>query len=292
MPSRRQHTHTEAWPEICQLCLWQEQMVYERIRPVVLFGDGPAERAEQTAGNEQTIRRQADAFDQTGMMSLFRRHASAADPEDQRTLPPPLRQLIVDCAAQYPDLSLREIAQVCFVQYNRRPSHHTIKEVLANGSPPTTRQRWYPLYDEITDGFQRRKAVVRFHAQGWSPSAIVGYLHAGRSTIYDILKRWKTEDLAGLPDKSRANTRPVRKVDLVIKQEIRKLQEPPELGAFRIQSALKRMGIHLSRATCGRILAENRQLYGSNKAEKEEQAPKEHPFKSVSEKVKEPSDEA
>jgi hypothetical protein len=83
----------------------------------------------------------------------------------------------------------------------------------------------------------------------------------------------------GLDEKSRANTRPVRKVDLATKNAVRKLQENPELGAFRIYAALRQMGIHVSRATCGRILAENRALYGTGKPPKEAQPPKQHPYK-------------
>jgi len=278
MPTRKQHVHSEELSDIRQLCLWKEQLLYERIRPVVLFGDTPAERAQQTDAQERTLRRQTERFDQEGMLGLFRQPPQLAS-EDHRTLPPPVRQLIVDLRVQYPDLGLREMAQICFVQWNRRPSHHTIKAIIANGPPPTTLERWYPFYEHIADGFQRRKIVVTLHAQGWTASAIAGYMGTARSTIYDVLKRWKDDDLAGLPDKSHANTRPVRKVDMAIKQEVRHLQENPELGAFRIQSALKRIGIHLSQATCGRILAENRQLYGWQKSPKEPKEPKEHPFK-------------
>jgi putative transposase len=57
----------------------------------------------------------------------------------------------------------------------------------------------------------------------------------------------------------------VRKVDLRAIEAIRRLQENPNLGAFRVHAALKQMGIELSRATCGRIMALNRKLYGLKK---------------------------
>jgi hypothetical protein len=44
-------------------------------------------------------------------------------------------------------------------------------------------------------------------------------------------------------------------------QEVKKLAENPELGAYRVSAALEQMGIKLSRATCGRLLALNRDLY-------------------------------
>jgi hypothetical protein len=95
--------------------------------------------------------------------------------------------------------------------------------------------------------------------------AVIQTACSTRSTVHETLKRWKIEGVEGLEDKSRANTRRVRKVTLATKRRIRQLQENPELGAFRIQAALRREGIHLSQATCGRILAENRALYGLGK---------------------------
>ena len=38
------------------------------------------------------------------------------------------------------------------------------------------------------------------------------------------------------------------------------------LGKWRMHTALLRMGIEVSPATCGRIMAANRQLYGIEKA--------------------------
>ena len=50
--------------------------------------------------------------------------------------------------------------------------------------------------------------------------------------------------------------------------EVRKLQENPELGEFRVHAALLQLGIKLSPRTCGRILALNRSLYGLDKPTK------------------------
>jgi hypothetical protein len=41
--------------------------------------------------------------------------------------------------------------------------------------------------------------------------------------VYAALKRFKDEGVRGLDEKSRANTRPVRKVDLATKNAVRKL---------------------------------------------------------------------
>ena len=38
-------------------------------------------------------------------------------------------------------------------------------------------------------------------------------------------------------------------------EEVRKLAQNPQIGAFRVHAALKQRGFDLSRTTCGRILA-------------------------------------
>lgn len=43
------------------------------------------------------------------------------------------------------------------------------------------------------------------------------------------------------------------------------MQDSPELGAYRVRAALEQIGIHLSQAICGRLLALNRKLYGIEK---------------------------
>ena len=63
---------------------------------------------------------------------------------------------------------------------------------------------------------------------------------------------------------SRTSKQP-RKATLQVRNEIRKLQQNPLLGEWRMHTALKRIGIQVSPATCGRIMAANRQLYGIEK---------------------------
>lgn len=167
---------------------------------------------------------------------------------------------------------------VCYVQFGRRPSPTSVQQVLAEGPRPSIKERRYPRYAGIPDSAARRHEVVALHAEGWNPTNIAGYLDISRVTVYDVLRRWKAEGVDGLADKSRANTRK-RVVDVALKQEVRKLQENPELGAFRIHAALHQMGIHVSPTTCGRILAENRQLYGLGKPAQAPKEPKEHPHK-------------
>ncbi len=70
-----------------QLSLWAnglEHRTFELIRPVVLFGQSPAERARETGAAERTIRCKADRFDAYGMASLF-----ADDAPPRRPAAPP-----------------------------------------------------------------------------------------------------------------------------------------------------------------------------------------------------------
>ena len=156
---------TEDWSQLRLRLRWPEQVAYELIHPVVLNGETAQERARQTGENRRTIDRKADRFDQQGMLGLFPAQKSQTT-EDPRSLPPPMRQLIVDLHAEVPGMSLREIAEICQVRYGRRPSHHPVQKVLASGPSPTVPPRRYPPYSQIPDPVQRRLAVVRLHADG------------------------------------------------------------------------------------------------------------------------------
>jgi len=278
---RERRERTDNYHLILQWCRTPEQRLYESIRPITLFGLPPAERAEETGVAESTLRRAAAAFDTHGMISLFR--PTKAQREDHhRSLPVAMRQLIVDLKAEYPDFTDGEIAAICAIQFSgRRPSHHTVKAVLADGPPPSRSARQFPRYDEIGSPEERRHAVIRLHAQGWSISTIARYLEVSRPTIYEILSRWVKEGVQGLADKSHANTSKTG-VDLPTRNLIRKKQEEnPLLGEFRMYAALKQLGISVPPRTCGRIMAENRQLYGIKPPPKEPHKPKPHPFKAL-----------
>ncbi|SRR6266566_5650492 len=66
---RRERTHD--WQKIQQYTLWPEQKVYELLRPVVLFNEAVAERAQETGSAERTLYRKAEQFEEHGMASLF-----------------------------------------------------------------------------------------------------------------------------------------------------------------------------------------------------------------------------
>lgn len=241
----------------------------------MVFGGSIAERARETgAVSERTLRRKADVFDEEGMMSLF-----ASEPAKHRGLPPAMRRLIIDRKAEYPAFSFGEIARICYVAFGRRPSKHTVKRVLEEGPTPLMPVRRYPPYHEMPGGRKRREAIVELHADGWTVKAITGYLKTSETTVYRILNRWAKEGVEGLEDKPRGRPKGSGKVDLAAMNAVRKLQQNPRLGAFRVHAALKQMGIDLSRATCGRIMAENRRVYDLGKPRGgSEAAPKKMPF--------------
>ncbi len=272
---RREPTHN--WQEIQQQALWPEQEQYERLRPIVLFGQTAASRAKETGTSERTLHDQADQFERYGMISLFHQPRPPS-PEPGRNLPPEMCQLIVDLKNECPDLSLREISTICFVRFGRKLSHHTVQRVLADGPKPTMTERRYPPYAQISDPYQRRRAIVDLHAQGWSNTSISVYLQTPRHRVYEVLKRWATLGHAGLDDTPQQHA---RKVGIQEIDEVGKLvKESPELGAYRVRAALEQIGIYLSQATCGRLLVLNRSLYGLSASKgAAPRARKEMPFK-------------
>ena len=84
---RRAVAPTDDWAQLRLLAAWPEQAAYELIRPVVLFGRSPAERAKETGAAERTLYRQADRFDQFGMQGLF----TPAKVEKHRRIPEAVR---------------------------------------------------------------------------------------------------------------------------------------------------------------------------------------------------------
>jgi transposase InsO family protein len=265
---------TDDWEQLQFQLDWSEQTRYELIRPVVVFGSAPVERAEQTGVSARTIYRRVERFEQLGMQSLF----ETEPVEDNRQLPQVIRQAIVQLKAEYPAFRPNELATICEVRFNRRPGRHTIQRIVATEPPPAETRRRFPLYAEMTDPLERRGAIVRLHAEGWNIASIAGYLETSRPTVYATLKRWVEEGVNGLRDRAPTPQHPTTKTTLQAMEAVRKLQRNPELGEFRIHAALKRMGIHLSARTCGRILARNRKLYGLRGPEAKPREPKPMPF--------------
>lgn len=262
------------WEQLELLCDWPEQRDYELIRPLVLFGSPAARRAEETgAASERTLQRRAKRFEAEGMESLF-----GSEHARRRKLPPAVARLIVDLKAEYPPFNLNELANACYVLFGRRPDHKTIRRVLAEEPVPLRMTRRFPSYREISEGRERRLAVVTLHSEGWSSKAIAGYLGAHKSTVHRVLKCWAEEGTHGLEDRPHGRPPGVRKVTLKAMEAVRRLQQNPNLGEYRIHAALAQIGIHLSPRTCGRILATHREIYDLEKPKGPLKEKKEMPF--------------
>ena len=82
----------------------------------------PRERAHETGVSERTLQRKVARFAAAGMRSLFEPDDPPA--ADQRSLPLGIRKAIVELKAEYPPLSLRQIAAICRERFARSVSHH------------------------------------------------------------------------------------------------------------------------------------------------------------------------
>ena len=274
---RQRIAATDDWQQLDLLVRFPEQHIYELIRPVVLFGHSPAERARLTGAPQRTLYRQAARFEREGMASLF----GPPKVERHRTIPVEIQRAILTLKAEHPAFHPHEIANICGVQFGRRPSHHTVRRLLAEDPLPTLVGRRFPPYHRIADPATRRHAVLTLHGEGWTVTSIAAYLQIDRHIVYDTLKRWIAEGVPGLADKSHARTDGVRTVDLPAIAAIKRVQENPELGAWRMHAALKQQGIELSPRTCGRIMARNRKLYGLAKPARAPHTATPQPFAAV-----------
>lgn len=269
--------HTEDFQQILPLCWWPEQVEYERIRQPVLFGYPLPERAEETGVSERTLRRRIESFEKDGIEGLL-----SAEKARRRRLPPSVRRLIVDLKAEYPPFNLNEIANIVKACFGRTTDVRSVRRVLDEEAIPLKLERNYPHYHEMEAASPGagRAAVVELRVDGWSAKAIAGYLGIGRSTVYKVLKRFREEGTAGLKDRQRGRPTGVRKVTLAAIEEVRKLAQNPEIGASRVQAALKQKGFDLSSTTCGRILAQIREIYGYEKPKSGDGTKKPMPFAS------------
>jgi putative transposase len=277
MPQRRHVEPTDDWHQIALLTREPGQRTYELIRPVVLFGQSPAERATETGLSARTVFRQVAQFEQLGMASFV----PPPTREKHRLLPPEVRQAILDAKREHPPLNVHELTTICWARTGHRPSAHTVKRILAEQPPPPRTHRRFRPYHAESEPIRRRLAVVQLHVEGWTATSIAEYLETSRQTVYTILNRWAEEAFAGMPDKSRAPHRRGTKVTLRAIATVKELQENPLLGEFRVHAALKRLGIQLSPRTCGRILALNRKFYGLAKPAPAPREPKPMPFKAA-----------
>jgi hypothetical protein len=162
-PKRVRHEPTDDWAQLQLLTRFPDQRTYELIRPVVLFGQSAAERAQQTGMPTRTLYRQVDRFDQFGMQGLL----TPPKLEKHQRIPTEIRQHLLALQAEYPAFHARELVQICDVRFAHRPSPHTVKRILAEAPVASVATRRYLPYHQISEPAQRRLAVIRLHSEGW-----------------------------------------------------------------------------------------------------------------------------
>jgi transposase len=271
--TRQRIPATDDWQQLELLCDTPGQRFYEVIRPVLLFGQPAAERAAETATHLRSLQRYLAGFEANGLTAL-----EPTEPQHSRRLPVAIRQAVLDLRREHPPLRVYELSTICWVRFGRRPSSATIKQLLAEEPLAAPTVRRFPVFHAMTDPVERRLAIIRLHADGWNVKSIAAYLETSRFTVYDVLHRWATEQFAGPPNKSSRPKQPATKQTLRAISTVKRLQENPELGEFRMYAALKQLGIELSPRTCGRILQANRALYRLPGPAKQPRSPKTMPY--------------
>jgi putative transposase len=275
--NRSKRSGAPKWEQLQARLLWPEQIAYEEIRPVVAFNQPVKERAEEVGVSAKSLSRKVQLFVQHGIPGLIPNDSRRSG--DQRLLPQPLREHILQLKAEYPKFTSREIASICEVKFDRKVDHHTVERVLAWDQLPKLVGCHYARYYKFRDTEQRREAMLRLHLEGWTTKAIVGYLGVRRRTLYNFLKRWADDGVRGMGEKPRGPHLGARKATLPVVKKVKSLQEETAIGEFQMSAALKQQyGIELSPRTCGRIMAKNRDLYGITLPEKGPKPKREMPF--------------
>lgn len=170
------------WQAFQATLLHPDQIAYEEIRPVVVLGQEIKARAAEVGVAPHTLARRVERFVQYGIPGLV--DASPRRPDDKRRLPQPVRDYIhiLELKVEHPPFTPRDIVGIVEVRFDRVLSHHTVGHIIAQGPLPKLSRRRFPYYRQLRTKAARREAILRLHLDGWSPSAIVAYLRAPRST--------------------------------------------------------------------------------------------------------------
>src|SRR5690348_10524793 len=172
-PKRVRRERTQEWASIKQWTLWPEQELYEQIRPLILFHETAGEQAKEIDVPQRTLARKADTFERYGMASLFPSREQGGARAASTALPPEIRQFIVELHTEVPTMSWREIAEVCYIRYARRPDHKSVKHIATSNPPSSPKPRRYQPWHLIADPAERKMAVIWLHSEGVTNIGVV-----------------------------------------------------------------------------------------------------------------------
>jgi putative transposase len=254
---KKASTTSTAWQELEAQCLWDEQIAYEIVRPVLLFDQSVAARAAEVGIAPKTVQRTMRQFVQFGIPGLVPTTGHRAD--DKRHLPLEVRQHILFLKAEYPPLSVYEIATICDLKFGRGSNYRAVQRVLDTEPLPKVSGRRFPTYADERDPESRRHQVIQLWQEGWPIKHLAGYFGIARKTVYELIERWADEGVAGLDDKKRG-PKGGTKVPFPVMAIIAEFQRNPLIGEQRMHAKLKQMGYEVSASTCGRIMHLNRHL--------------------------------
>jgi transposase InsO family protein len=259
----------------------QVQWRYELIRPVVLFVERtPAQRAEETHTHPATVRRLARQFRQQGMLGLFPTDREVLPKRRATRVPAVVVEEIARLKTLYGGFQYQELARIVLCTLGYHITDKTAKQLWQQSPPAPQGELDFGDYHRHSDRYHTRLQVIKLYFQGWNKLSISRFLHVSRPTVDAWIRRFETEHLAGLQDKSRAPKAPARKVWLPLMITVYHLQKRhPDAGKFRIWSLLANPAISVR--TVARIMAVNKQVYDDiphvHKGPK--RPPQPHPFK-------------
>ena len=211
------------------------QWRYEVIRPLVLFGNRTAtQRAHETQTHPDTVRALRRRFRQQGMPGLLPSSGSPGRQQRAPRIPEAVRQEVDRLKALYPGFHYRELARILSYKFETHINDKTAKHLWERSA--VAPQGHLPLWTYHTqpNRSDARLQVITLYAQGWEKRSISRFLQVSRPTIDAWIKRWETEHLAGLLDKSRAPKAPARKVWLPLMLRVYHLQKRhPDAGGCR-----------------------------------------------------------
>jgi transposase InsO family protein len=154
-------------------------------------------------------------------------------------------------------------------KFGHTTNHMRVKRFLDQQALPVQLELDLTYFHDFDDAYRARWTVVRFWAEGWSPTSIAGALRLSRKHVHAIITAFQEDGFAGLEDqRNRPADHPANQLSLPFMEEVLELQQQhPDAGRFRIHGLLEKQYQDGERAepppserTIGRAMAHNREF--------------------------------